>query len=71
MRKGIQRETSSTIRVKISTAIQRQVYLAIQRKWTNDKKIIGVLHVVHKGKEEMEYRHARENKQGTPGGWKR
>ena len=64
VRRVIQRETASRIRVKISTSIWRQVYLAIQREWTKDEKIGEVLESIYEGGKDDNARDARAEQAG-------
>lgn len=51
MRRVLQKQTGSRIGVKISTAIWRQIYPAIQREWSQDRGVREMLDEIYEGKE--------------------
>jgi hypothetical protein len=50
VRRVLQKQTGSRIRVKITTAIWRQVYLAIQREWSQEKGVQEMLNEIYEGR---------------------
>jgi hypothetical protein len=50
VRRVLQKQTGSRIGVKITTAIWRQVYLAIQREWSQEKGVQEMLDEIYEGK---------------------
>lgn len=51
VRRVLQKQTGSRIGVKISTAIWRQIYPAIQREWSQDRGVREMLDEIYEGKE--------------------
>jgi hypothetical protein len=54
VRRVLQKQTGSRIGVRISTAIWRQVYPAIQREWSQDRGVQDMLDEIYEGKEKAE-----------------
>jgi len=54
VRRVLQKQTGSRIGVRISTAIWRQVYPAIQREWSQEKGVQEMLDEIYEGKEKAE-----------------
>ena len=54
VRRVLQKQTGSRIGVRISTAIWRQVYPAIQREWSQDRGVQEMLDEIYEGKEKAE-----------------
>lgn len=54
VRRVLQKQTSMRIGVKISTAIWRQVYPAIQREWSQERGVKEMLDEIYEGKEAEE-----------------
>jgi hypothetical protein len=50
VRRVLQKQTGSRIGVKITTAIWRQVYPAIQREWSQEKGVQEMLDEIYEGK---------------------
>lgn len=61
VRRVLQRQTVDRVGVKISTAIWRHVYIAIQKEWTKDKGVGVMLDEIYegKGKEDISARRAK------------